>query len=308
MYNKASSVQIKIMSMKRQLLKKWYKFKQQQQAKKFNSHWYLRFGWLENSFDHLNQLKTLSEIHSPRQFTFADCFPVEHDGRYFIFFEEVDDQHPVGFLSVLEVFKDGSHTPPQTILKLDYHLSYPCIFKIENDWYIVPETSANKTIELWKCTDFPLKWEKHSTILENIEAVDSTPFYHQGMWYLFTSTRRDCKKFGDRLDIFFTEDLLKPNWKEHPQNPVCKGQQQFRMAGKPFVYQGKLVRPSQDSLKRYGGNIELKEIIELSPMSYKEQLLEVILPHWNNEDDGCHTINTEDNFVVLDAIRLAPKV
>ncbi|WP_262385163.1 hypothetical protein, partial [Acinetobacter baumannii] len=24
-------------------------------------------------------------------------------------------------------------------------------------------------------------------------------------------------------------------------------------------------------------------------------------------DDGCHTINVEDNFVVLDAIRLTPK-
>lgn len=38
----------------------------------------------------------------------------------------------------------------------------------------------------------------------------------------FTSTRRDCKKFGDRLDLFFTEDILNPNWQEHPMNPVCK--------------------------------------------------------------------------------------
>lgn len=41
---------------------------------------------------------------------------------------------------------------------------------------MVPESSANKTIELWKCTDFPLKWEKYSNLIENIEAVDSTPF------------------------------------------------------------------------------------------------------------------------------------
>ena len=172
---------------------------------------------------------------------------------------------------------------------------------------MIPESSANRTVELWKCTDFPTQWEKHSNLLEGIEAVDTTPFYHDGMWYLFTSTRRDCKKFGDRLDLFFTEDILNPNWQEHPQNPVCKGQQQFRMAGKPFMYQNKCVRPSQDSLKRYGGNIELKEIIKLSPTEYQEQLLEVILPHWNSQDDGCHTINNEDNFVVLDAIRLSPK-
>lgn len=291
----------------RTVLKKWYKFQQKQQAKNFDSHWYMRFGWVDQPLKSQEQLKELFEIHSPQKFTFADCFYACENDRHFIFFEEVDDIHPVGFLSVLEVFKDGSYTEPQTILQLDYHLSYPCIFKVENDWYMIPETSANATIELWKCIDFPLKWEKHSNILEHIEAVDSTPFYHEGLWYLFTSTRRNCKKFGDRLDLFFTEDILAPNWQEHSQNPVCRGQQQFRMAGKPFIYNGKLVRPSQDSLKRYGGNIELKEILELSPDVYKEQLLEVILPDWDNEDDGCHTINAENNFVILDAIRLSAK-
>ena len=295
------------MSISRIILKKWYKHQQNQQNKKFDSHWYIRFGWLGEPLHNQDQLKDLFEIHSPKKFTFADCFYVENQGRHFIFFEEVDDQHPVGFLSVLEVFKDGRYTEPQTILKLDYHLSYPCVFKVENDWYMIPETSANKTIELWKCTDFPTQWEKHSNLLEGIEAVDTTPFYHDGMWYLFTSTRRNCKKFGDRLDLFFTEDILNPHWQEHPQNPVCKGQQQFRMAGKPFMYQNKLVRPSQDSLKRYGGNIELKEITRLSPSEYHEQLLEIVVPHWNNADDGCHTINAEHDFVVLDAIRLSPK-
>lgn len=293
--------------MKRLFLKKWYKYQQKQKQKSFDSHWYMRFGWLNQPLNNQDQLVDLFEIHSPKNFTFADCFYVEDNNRHFIFFEEVDDQHPVGFLSVLEVFKDGRYTDPQTILKLDYHLSYPCVFKVENDWYMIPETCANKTVELWKCTDFPMQWEKHSNLLENIEAVDTTPFYYEGMWYLFTSTRRDCKKFGDRLDLFFTENILQPNWKEHPQNPICRGYQQFRMAGKPFIYGDKLIRPSQDSLKRYGGNIELKEIIKLSPTEYHEQLLEVVLPNWNTSDDGCHTINTENNFVVLDAIRLSPK-
>ncbi len=172
---------------------------------------------------------------------------------------------------------------------------------------MVPETFSNKTIELWKCTDFPLKWKKHSNLLENIEAVDTTPFYHEGLWYLFTSTRRDCKKFGDRLDLFFTEDILNPNWQEHPMNPVCKGKIQFRMAGKPFFYQNKLVRPSQDSLKRYGGHIELKEIIKLSPKEYEEKLYETIYPEWSKDDDGCHTIDVHSNFIVMDAIRLTEK-
>lgn len=292
---------------KREILKKWYKYQQKKQDKTFDSHWYMRFGWLAQPFSGLDQLNDLFEIHSPRRFTFADSFYAEEDGRHFIFFEEVDDQHPVGFLSVLEVFKDGTYTEPTAILKLDYHLSYPCVFKIDHDWYMIPETTANKTIELWKCTKFPFVWEQHSVLMDNIEAVDTTPFYHEGLWYLFTSTRRNCKKFGDRLDLFFTENLLQPEWKEHPQNPVCTGKLQCRMAGKPFIYKDMLVRPSQDSLKRYGGHIELKRILTLSPFEYAEELIETVLPDWQAEDDGCHTIDVHSNFVVLDAIRLTPK-
>ncbi|RKG33860.1 hypothetical protein D7V21_08115 [Acinetobacter guerrae] len=291
----------------RQIAKKWYKFQQKKKEKAFNSHWYIRFGWLDQPLNSLDQLKNLHEIHSPQKFTFADCFYAMHDERHFIFFEEVDDQHPVGFLSVIEVFKDGSYTAPQAILKLDYHLSYPCVFKVKNDWYMIPETFSNKTIELWKCTEFPLKWEKHSNLLENIEAVDSTPFYHDGMWYLFTSTRRNCKKFGDRLDLFMTQDILNPDWQEHPMNPVGVGKIQYRMAGKPFYYQGKLIRPSQDSLVRYGGHIEFKEITKLSPTDYQEKLYETVYPDWLEHDDGCHTIDVHENFVLVDAIRLTKK-
>ncbi|TCM68132.1 hypothetical protein EC844_106115 [Acinetobacter calcoaceticus] len=293
--------------MKRTLLKKWYKFKQKKMAQQFESHWYIRFGWIDKNFTELSQLDQLHEIHSPEKFTFADSFYAKHEDQHFIFFEEVDAEHPVGFLSVLEVFKDGSYSEPQAILKLDYHLSYPCIFQVEKDWYMIPETCANKTIELWKAKDFPYSWEKHSNILDNISAVDSTPFYYQGMWYLFTSTRRDCKKFGDRLDIFFTEDILNPNWQEHPLNPVCKGKIEHRMAGKLFYYQDKLIRPSQDSLKRYGGHIEFKQILKLSTTEYQEQLIENLYATWNPEDDGCHTIDVHEDFVVVDAIRLSPK-
>lgn len=293
--------------MKRLILKKWYKFQQKRAVKKFDSHWYIRFGWLDQPFSSLDQLNTLHEIHSPRKFTFADCFYAKHQDRHYIFFEEVDDQHPVGFLSVLEVFKDGTYSQPQPVLKLNSHLSYPCIFQVDQDWYMIPETCVNKTIELWKAVSFPYTWEKHSNLMEDIAAADTTPFYHEGMWYLFTSTRRNCKKFGDRLDVFYTKDILNPDWQEHPKNPVCKGKVEHRMAGKPFYSQGKLIRPSQDSLKRYGGQIKLNHITILSPTDYHEQCIKNIQADWNSMDDGCHTIDVHDDFIVMDAIRLTPK-
>lgn len=293
--------------MLRKLQKKWFKFLEKRQRKHYHSHWYLRFGWLNGSFDEMTQCQSLFEIHSPNKMTFADPFYAQHEGRHFIFFEEVDDIHPVGFLSVLEVFEDGQATEPQPILKLDYHLSYPCVFKHNDTWYMIPETSANETIELWKCTDFPMHWVKEKNLVEHIRAVDSTPFFHDGLWYLFTSTRRDCKKFGDRLDIFYTDDLLNGTWQEHPKNPVCRGQVEYRMAGQPFYFKDTLVRPSQNSLKRYGGHIELKEIVQLSPTHYEERLCQEILPNWHEQDAASHTINFQQQFLLLDAVRLTKK-
>ena len=33
---------------------------------------------------------------------------------------------------------------------------------------MIPETEANKSIELYKCTDFPMKWEYYGKIMDDI--------------------------------------------------------------------------------------------------------------------------------------------
>ena len=125
--------------------------------------------------------------------TIPTVFP-HHTTANIIFFEEVNNTYPVGFISVIEVFKNGYYSVPTSILQLSYHLSYPCVFKIKNDCYMIPETVKNRTVELWKCVNFPYNSVKHSTLLSDIEAVDTTPLLHNGIWYLFTSTYRNCKK------------------------------------------------------------------------------------------------------------------
>ncbi len=290
------------------LKKKIYQLLIKLKNKKYHSHWYIRFGWIDQNQDLKTQMQNLYEIHpASTDYLYADGFYAKHQDREYIFIEEIHHSHPDGFISVVEIFKDGSHTPPIPIMKLDYHLSFPCVFKIGTDWYMVPESFKNNTIELWKAKKFPYEWEKHSNLMENIAAVDTTPFFHGGYWYLFTSLRQNCKKFGHHLDLFYTQDLLNPDWKAHPQNPVCKGLLNQRMAGMPFYQNDKLIRPVQNSIKRYGAELELREITQLSPAQYNEQLIEKISPYWNELDDGCHTLNVENDFMVMDAIRLTPK-
>ena len=49
--------------MMRTILKKWYKFQQKQHARKFDSHWYMRFGWLDQPLKNREQLKNLFEMN-----------------------------------------------------------------------------------------------------------------------------------------------------------------------------------------------------------------------------------------------------
>jgi hypothetical protein len=77
------------------------------------------------------------------------------------------------------------------ILKKECHLSFPNIFRIKHDdkdiWYMIPETHENRTIDLYQARDFPNQWVYETTLMRNVQAVDSVFFLYQEKWWLFTS-------------------------------------------------------------------------------------------------------------------------
>lgn len=291
----------------RHILKKLFTFIQKKRETEFNSRWYLRFGQISPSFSP-NQINTLHEIHAPEGHVYADPFIVEENGHTYIFIEEVSPEHPVGYLSVMEVFQDGQYNPPTPIIQCSYHLSYPCLFKHEDTWYMIPESAANQSIELWRCTNFPYSWEFDRILISDVNAADTTPYYQDGIWYLFTAIKnKDSKKYGNELHIFYSDNLLSSDWKPHSQNPVKKGIVQYRPGGHLTTINDKLVRPSQDSLKRYGGSLDLNEITKLSPEDYEEKFWMKLDSEWHPNDNGCHTFNIFNQHIVIDAIRETPK-
>jgi len=294
------------MSLLRYLQKKIYGRQAVKQSKSFYDQWYIRFGW--KSFSTEQDYSSLFSIQPPHDRFYADPFPIEYQDRFYIFFEEYEFLNPVGYISVVEVFKDGSHSEIQPVIKMPYHLSYPCLFWHENTLYMLPETSNNKSIELWKCVEFPYRWEKSHILMDNLLAADTTPFFHQNTWFLFTSTKENVKKFGTRLDLFWSDDILSNNWHPHPLNPVKKNLLYERPAGYIIQKNHKIYRPVQDSISRYGGRMELREITHLSRTEYREKFVSAIEPDQIASGNlGCHTLNYANDFIVLDAIQLLPK-
>lgn len=285
--------------MLRHLQKKFYNLTRSKHQQ--HEQWFLRFAFTDNPFKW--QDLHFFEIHPPKNVIYADPFVAKHQDKTFIIFEIDNHQSPHGYLGACEIFADGTHSEVRTILNCEYHLSYPFIFNYNNQWFMIPETSANKTIELWQAVDFPYQWQKKQVLIDNIEAVDSTLYQHNGLFYLLTSTKQNTKKFGNRLDIFYSDDLLTGQWQAHQHNPVKNNLLYERPAGNIFTFEQKLYRPVQDSIKRYGGAMELRQIQQLSPQQYSEQCVDKINPQ-SFDCIGSHTFSFADGVLVMDALHL----
>ena len=81
----------------------------------------------------------------PRDRAFADPCLVDRGGSSYLFFEELRFAENKGFISCCELTPDGRTTPPEIVLERPYHLSYPFVFFVGDDAYMLPETAANRT-------------------------------------------------------------------------------------------------------------------------------------------------------------------
>src|SRR5262249_10640293 len=151
----------------------------------------------------------------------------------------------------------------QTCLDLPYHLSYPHVFEHVGEVFMIPESGANRTCELWRATSFPAKWTLEK-VLFPAALLDTTPLLHHGRCHFFTT----FDESGHALGALFSADHLTAEWVHHPQSPISTDVRTARCAGAIFRSGQRLLRPVQDCAERYGRRIHLLEILELSPDCY----------------------------------------
>ncbi len=197
----------------------------------------------------------------PRGAFWADPFLVEKNSIPYIFFEEFDEHAKKGRISVLAGMGDGGWHPPQVCLEKPFHLSYPFVFEVGSETYMVPESAGAGRIDLYQCVQFPLRWEFHHTLIDQILARDTTLLFHEGVWWLFTAASSTREQGANvELFLFSNRNLLGGKWTPHPQNPVCSDIRRARPAGRIFSRFGKLYRPSQDCSQGYGSGIDINRI------------------------------------------------
>ncbi len=249
------------------------------------------------SIERFPELKNIRILKPPnRNIGWADSFIIEHEKKVIIFAEEIDKKGK-GHIVALTPTKNRILT--QNILKEKYHLSYPYIFEYKENWYMVPESSENRTVSLYHATNFPYEWEWEMDIFKETSFVDSTIFKFKNKWWLFANGKKYANSFNEEMYIFYADSPL-GEWKPHQLNPVKNDIRVTRCAGRPQIFNNILYRPAQDCSLRYGHRIIWNKINELSPTEFEEEIVGAIDPEWINGLDATHTINIQGNYFILD--------
>jgi hypothetical protein len=166
---------------------------------------------------------------------------------------------------------------------------------------MIPESNNNKTIELYRCIEFPYKWEFKMNLMKNITAVDSTLFYYNNKWWLFCNmVEYEGASKNDELYLFYADEIETTNWTPHPLNPIVSDVTNSRPAGEIFIYNGKIIRPAQNSAYYYGYGMTMNEIVVLNEKEYKEKKIDSIYPNWDKNILRTHTFNHKGDLTIID--------
>jgi len=271
--------------------------------KKAVDHW--RIGIRQGAkplFDADSDLAGFRWIEPSKGHFWADPFGIEHQGKYWVFFEEYSYAESRGWISCAEISADGTLISPARCLdNPDHHYSYPLVFRSGTQLFMIPEAFDSGSVDLYRCEEFPRHWTKQTTLLEG-RFVDTTVWQDQGLWWLMTTSAEPDPRAACLL-LFYSESL-NGSWHFHPANPISTDVRNNRGAGRVFAANNRLIRPSQNCCPVYGSSFSLNEITELSKTQYQERSCKTVTS-WDTLA-GVHTYNFVGNIELIDGKIVTP--
>lgn len=236
----------------------------------------------------------------------ADPFPVEWQGRRYIFFENFDYRLGKGAIYVQEIGEGGPVGAAEPALEERWHLSYPFLLQHRGELYMVPEAARSRAVTLYRCATFPHRWEPVKQLVEGLAAADSTLFPHAGRWWMTAVVRPGIGGYSDSLVIHHAPDLLGP-WQPHEQTPALIDARYARPAGAVVERDGVLWRPAQDCSQSYGGRVALMRVRRLDERRFEQELAGAIGPGRRWPGSRLHTINRWGRLECIDGAVVAPR-
>ena len=232
---------------------------------------------------------------------YADPFPFEWRGRSYLFVEEYPHESGKGLISVCEFDRDQQPSVPRVVLEQPFHLSYPQVFAMGGEVWMLPEGGAGRQLVLYRAAAFPDRWERHAVLVDGRELFDATLLEHGGRLWLFAAERDGAGSTSDMMVVYHADRLEGP-WVAHKANPILIDRAAARPGG-AFVRLGRrIVRPVQDGTLGYGGGLGLSDLLRLDDDAVAFAQPVPLLQANNWAYPKIHTLNRVGRLEVIDGV------
>ncbi len=264
-----------------------------------------------------NDLLSFKAIPYNSDYWYADPILITARGVDYLFAECFDMRTQKGFIGCAAFDESGSPSGFQPVIEEAYHLSFPMVFEWAGKWYMIPESSDNRSINLYCCEGDMFHWQKirefsvekplvDTVVLscdeEAVELLSSA--IHPEDPLLYQWQKLTLRKAGDTFAL--------------EENGVIDGCEPYtrwnRMAGKIANVDGTAILPTQESTETdYGINLYLndfagKDIQKL--LGKKLTVKDITIEGMSDKQRiGIHSYAVSEQYEVVDIryFRFSPK-
>ena len=235
----------------------------------------------------------------------ADPFGLWRSGQLHLFVETYDYWRRKGSIDVITLDAGLKILERRPALTEPWHLSYPFLIEERGETYMLPEAFHSGALTLYRAAEFPTLWEPAARIDLDYTAIDATPFFHDGLWWLFYTPAKSRLERIAALHVAYAERLTGP-WHTHPRNPVRFDSGSSRPGGTPIIEDSHVVLPVQDCSRTYGGALRKLTMTALTTEKFEAEASAPIVPPRGAGayTKGLHTLSAAGDLTLIDAKKL----
>ena len=246
-----------------------------------------------------NTLEILSKTAAQqlkKKYTFqADPFIIEKADKLYVFYEAFSFRNSKGTLRCRILDRELTEIDDVKLEGFDdlkCHLSFPFLIHINDQLFMIPESSERKEVILFQSVEFPVRWKKIKVLISDTEVTDNVFLTINETCYLLSTTMDNEIIIHSAENIFGEWQRIAPSLKVSNHH--------HRGAGAPYLVDNKMYFLTQECTpETYGKSIYIKELVTLSNTVFDESLIEKINSSINHSD-GVHTLNFSNNYIVYD--------
>lgn len=251
-------------------------------------------------------------------FWYADPILTSYQGKTYLFMESFDMRTQLGSIAYAQFDESGKLSEPQVIIQEPYHMSFPMVFSWNDDLYMIPETSGNRSLNLYRCEGDIQQW----TLVESFPVEERL---------VDTVVAACCANHVELIcSALLTGDAFNNKWQKFrilkdgdhyrlEADSVFNARKDYnygyRMAGSLVAEQGMTILPTQESTDiDYGAYLYLHDFsgrdITNMPILKKVTADNILLPDVaQKEQIGVHSYALSDKLEVVDMryFRFSPR-